>query len=118
VLVFPQQRTGEVKLSTVGFRPADSATDQLVADAALKALGGGAASVSEQGTFQLPINAGSYHLLIISHYQAGDRPAPNQAMSKLLAEYFDKPDELIGKVQYQFSTLRIKGSGDIFDHSF
>jgi hypothetical protein len=118
VLVFPQKRSGEVKLPVVGFRPADSSQDQLVADAELKALGGGATTVDEHGRFRLPIDAGTYQLLIISHYQPGENPAPNPALSKLLADYFDKPDDLLGKVQYQFVPLRIKGTGDILDHSF
>lgn len=118
VLVFPQQRSGEVKLSIVGFRPADSAADQLVANAALKALGGGAATVDEKGQFRLPIDAGNYQLLVISHYQLNENPKANPALSKLLADYFDKPDELLGKVQTKFSPLRIKGTGDIFDQSF
>ena len=118
VIVFPQQRTGEVKLSVVGFRPADSVADQLVANAAMKALGGAAASVDDHGGYRLPIEAGSYRMLVLSHFQPRPDGDPDPALDKLLSEYFDKPEDLLGRVQHQFSPLRIKGTGDTWDHSF
>ena len=118
ILIFPQQRQGEVKLSVVGFRPADSPADQLVANAAMKALGGAAASVSESGRFQLQIEAGSYRILVLSHFQPRDDAVNDPTLDKLLSEYFDNPNELLGRVRYQFSSLRIKGTGDVWDHSF
>ena len=118
ILVFPQKREGDLKLSVIGFRPADKAADQQVATAALKALGGSAASVDEQGVFRLPIEAGSYRILVLSHFQPRDDSPNDPALDKLLAEYFDKPGELLGRVQHQFSVLKIKGKGDVWDHSF
>ncbi len=118
VLVFPQQRFGEVKLSVVGFRPADAASDQVVADAALKALGGSATTVDEQGRFHLPIEPGTYSVLVISHYQPRDDSAADPALDKLLSEYFDNFNELLGRVQHYYSPLKIKGGGDVWDHSF
>lgn len=118
VLVFPQKRLGEVKLSIVGFRPADEPSDQLVANAALKALGGGAATVDAEGNYKLPVESGSYRVLVLSHFQARDESAADPALDKLLAEYFDKPDQLLGRLQFQFAPLRIKGTADVLDHSF
>lgn len=119
VLAFPQQRDGEVKLSVVGFRPADSATDAKVAAAALQALGGGVAAADDNGQYRLDVPAGSYELLILSHYQPRDETTPvDPALRKLLAEYFDQPDTLPGRVEYEFGPLRVKGTGDIRDHSF
>ena len=118
ILLFPQQRLGEVKLSVVGFRPADAASDQTIANAALKAMGGGAATANEAGLFQLPIEAGTYRLLVLSHFQPREELVNDPAVATLLSEYFDNPNELLGRVQYQLSTIRIKGTGDVWDHSF
>ncbi len=118
VIVFPQQRLGDVKLSVIGFRPADSAADQLVANAAIKALGGAAATVDDRGGYRLPIEAGLYRILVLSHFQPRPDEDADPALDKLLSEYFDKPEDLLGRVQHQFSPLRIKGTGDTWDQSF
>lgn len=118
LIVFPQQRSGTVKLSIVGFRPADEPADQQVANAALKALGGAAATVDSEGKYRLPIEAGTYRVLVLSHFQPREESVTDPALNKLLAEYFDKPEELLGRVQFQFSPLRVKGTGDVWDHSF
>ena len=118
VIIFPQQRTGEIKLSVIGFRPADAVADQLVANAAMKALGGTAATVDDHGGYRLPIEAGSYRILVLSHFQPRPDGDADPALDKLLSEYFDKPEDLLGRVQHQFSPLRIKGTGDTWDHSF
>jgi hypothetical protein len=118
VLVFPEKRVGEIKLSVVGFRPADGSADQRVANAALQGLGGGAATADEKGVFEMSLDAGSYALLILSHFQQREDSSNDPALLKLLSEYFEKPDQLLGQRRYHFSTVRIKGTGDIWDQSF
>lgn len=118
ILVFPQQRSGEVKLSVVGFRPSDSPADQVVANAALRALGGAGTSADDKGGYRLPIEAGSYRILVLSHFQADEESVADPDLEKLLSQYFDRPNELLGRVSHQFSPLRIKGAGDLWDHSF
>jgi hypothetical protein len=118
VLIFPVQRSGELKLSPVGFRPADLREDQLVANAVLKAMGGGGATVDDRGTYRLPIDAGSYRILVLSHFQVREGTETDVEVKKLLSEYFENPAEVLGRLQYEFSALRVKGTGDIWDHSF
>jgi hypothetical protein len=118
VLIFPEKKPGEIKLSVVGFRPADTDADQQVANATLKALGGGAAAADETGTYHLPLDVGSYRMLILSHFQAAAEVPKDPALLKLLSEFFDKPEELPGRLSHQFTTIRIKGTGDVWDHSF
>lgn len=119
ILAFPQQREGELKLSVVGFRPADGAADAKVAAAALEALGGALATADDTGQYRLDVPAGSYHLLILSHFQPRDEQNQvDPALHKVLTEYFDQPDTLLGRVQYEFGPLRVKGTGDVRDHSF
>ena len=118
IIVFPQKRAGEVKLPVIGFRPADDAADQLVANAALKPLGGAATTVDADGGFRLSLEPGSYQVLVLSHFQPRDESADDPTLNTLLSAYFDKPEELLGRVQHQFSPLRIKGTGEVWDHSF
>lgn len=118
LILFPAERVGTVKLSSVGFRPADSPADQGVADAAIKALGGTAATTDERGEFRVEVEAGAYQLLILSHFQPRSEGEVNPTLEKLLQEYFDRPAEVLGRVQFQFSPIRIKGAGDQWDHSF
>jgi hypothetical protein len=119
VIAFPIQREGEAKLSVIGFRPADGEVDAHVASATLHAMGGALATADDFGQFRLELPAGTYQLLILSHFQSGDeKQTPDPALQKLLATYFDKPDDVLGRVKYDFSPLRVKGTGDVRDQSF
>ena len=119
LIVFPTERPGEVKLPVTGFRPADGEADAKVAAAALQALGGAMASADEQGRFHLDLPAGSYRILVLSHFQSRDESeAIDPAITKQLADYFDKPTDLLGRVKHHFAPLRVKGTGDAWDHAF
>ena len=106
-------------LSVVGFRPADGDVDARLAAATVRALGGALASADESGQFRLEVPAGTYQLLVLSHFQlrADNEPA-DPALVKLLTSFFDKPTELVGRVSYFFGPLKVKGTGDVWDHSF
>lgn len=119
LIILPAERTGEVKLPVTGFRPADGEADAKVAAAALKALGGALATADEQGRFHLDLPAGSYRILVLSHFQSRDESeAIDAAITRQLADYFDKPTDLIGRVKFHFAPLRVKGTGDVWDHAF
>ncbi len=119
LIVFPDERPGEVKLPVVGFRPADSEADARVAVAAIKALGGTLATVDEAGRFQLDLPAGSYRVLVLSRFQSrAEAQAVDPALLKQLAAYFENPTELLGRAEHHFAPLRVKGTGEIWDHSF
>ena len=119
LIVLPTERPGEVKLPVTGFRPADGGADAKVAAAALKALGGALATADEQGRFRLDLPAGSYRILVLSHFQSRDETeAIDAAVTKQLADYFDKPTDLLGRVKHHFAPLRVKGTGDVWDHAF
>ncbi len=121
VIVFPQKREGEAKLSIVGFRAGDSPADSRLAAASLQALGGGLAVVDEEGNFEIALpGAGLYHILVLSHYQPRDEEQPLEPpLESLLESYFDRPEQLLGRVSHHFSQVRYKGEGtEIWDHSF
>jgi len=119
IIAFPPQREGEAKLSVVGFRPADGDADARLAAAALQALGGALTTADDAGQFRLDVPAGTYQILVLSHFQSRDEKEPvDAALRKLLSTYFDKPDDLLGRVKHDFGPLRVKGTGDVWDHSF
>ena len=118
ILVFPSQPPGGAKISVLGLRPGDLEADQKVADAAIKAVGGAAATADQRGNYHIPVDAGSYRVLILSHFQLREAPTVDPAVTKFLSEYLDRPDELLGRLEYLFAPLRIKGAGDLCDHSF
>jgi hypothetical protein len=119
LILFPEERPGEVKLPLIGFRPSDGEADTRVAAAAMKALGGAVATVDESGRFEIDLPAGSYRVLVLSRFQSRDEKLPiDPALLKQLAAYIEKPAELLGLTQFHFAPLRVKGTGDIWDHSF
>ena len=121
VIVFPQQRAGQAKLPAAGFRGTGLTADFHVAAAGLRALGGDVAIVDEKGNFAISLpEAGSYQILILSRYQSRDEEEPLEAaLIKLLELYFDRPEQLLGRVGYHFGQVRYKGMGtEIWDDSF
>ena len=119
IIAFPLQRSGEARLSVVGFRPADGEADSKIAAATLQAMGGSLATADESGQYRLEVPAGTYHLLVLSHFQQrNDKDPVDPTAVKMLTAYFDKPEELLGRVKHQYGPLKVKGTGDVWDHSF
>lgn len=119
VIVLPIERVSEVKLPVTGFRPADTEADAKVVDAALKALGGAMATADDDGRYRLNLPAGSYRVLVLSKFQARDETEAIDAdITKLLATLFDKPADLLGRVKHHLAPLKVKGTGDEWDHAF
>lgn len=121
VIVFPSQRVGSAKLSVVGFRAADEAADMQVASASLKALGGALAVVGDDGTYSLSVpGPGEYQVLVLSHFQSRDADKqPSARLRSLLESYFDRPDQLLGLLDYHHAQVRHKGAdSEIWDYSF
>ena len=121
VIVFPPQRGGSAKLSVAGFRAADEAADMQVAAASLKALGGALAVVGDDGTYSLTVpGPGDYQVLVLSHFQPRDSDKQTSArLRSLLESYFDRPDQLLGRLDYHHTQVRHKGvDSEIWDYSF
>ncbi|REJ87470.1 MAG: hypothetical protein DWQ34_24955 [Planctomycetota bacterium] len=121
IIVLPEQRQGDHKLSVVGFRSGASAADQQFARSALREAGGDFAVADADGryTIQLPA-AEKYHVLLISRHQPRDegeflRPG----LQRILEDYFDRPTGLIGSVAYELSDFRYRGGPPApRDHTF
>ena len=121
VLLLPESRPGTAKLSVAGFRSGASESDIHLARESLRLLGGGYVVADGQGRYEAPLaSSGAYHLLLISNYQertsSGALPAD---LSKTLADYFDKPTQLIGQTQFDLGRFRYQGrEAAIRDHVF
>ena len=121
VLLLPEKRAGTTKLPVTGFRSADADADGQVAAASLRALGGDVAIVDDAGNFEsASLKPGTYRILALSHFQPrNDRAATEPSVRALLDNYFDKPEQLLGKCRYQLAELKVSGQdAEIWDHLF
>jgi hypothetical protein len=121
VIVLPTERKGTAKLSIVGFRPADSEADHEIAKVSLAAAGGASDTVDAKGNYRITLpGAGSYEILVLSHFQfrsADDEP--NAHAKAVMAGFFDRPEQLLGRSAYQVAPLRSKGTGsEPWDYTF
>jgi len=121
VILLPAYRNSSTKLPIVGCRPADSSEDREVAKAMVKALGGDLAVVDEQGFYSCDLpQAGEYHLIILSRHleRAEDEPLA-AATRTMLSEYFDRPQQIVGKLKFHVSEVNYRGeTAEIHDHTF
>lgn len=121
VMLLPKDREGTAKISEIGFRVGADEADRKLITHSVEALGGKLVLADQQGEYQLTqISPGEYTLLIASRFQPAldSRVIPPRVVDAL-ATYFEKPDRLIGQVQYHFQEVQIgpdsKGS---IDHDF
>lgn len=121
VIVLPAQRQGTAKLSIVGFRPADAEADFRIASTGLRTAGGEVATAGDDGSFHVTLpGAGEFQVLVLSHYQSRDVDQPLPAKLRTLLEtWFDRPDQLIGRLAFHEAQIRHKGTGaDVWDYAF
>ena len=64
--------------------------------------------------------AGEYYVVVLSRHQSREDDAPAAAKLRHVLElYFDRPDQLLGKLAYQATPLRYRGTGtDVWDQVF
>lgn len=109
ILILPLQRPGVAKLSHAGFRVgADETSRQLLATAA-EVFGGDFELADSQGHFRVAVtHPGRYGLLVASKYQSRAESIPiTENCQTFLARYFDRPELVIGNVEYQFFELNL-----------
>ncbi|SFJ19363.1 hypothetical protein [Planctomicrobium piriforme] len=109
VLLLPMVRRGTAKLGGSGFRVGADEVDRRLLEATAEVLGGAFGIADEQGKFDIPAQAaGRYGLLVASRYQSRPADEPvSEAARKFLELYFDRPDQLIGNVQYEFREITV-----------
>jgi hypothetical protein len=121
VIVLPTERKGTAKLATTGFRPADSEADHEIAKVSLVAAGGASGAADAKGNYRITLpGAGSYEILVLSHFQSralDAEPTPHE--KTVLSHFFERPDQLLGRSAYQLAPLRSKGAGaEPWDYTF
>ncbi len=120
VLILPAKREGE-KLATAGFRPNDEGESRQAAAKQLAGQGGRLTRAEEDGSFQVELPEGEdYTLIALSHFQgvSGDDEGSQDSLQKL-AEYFERPEQLVGKLAFHVASIKRSESGTvIWDHTF
>ncbi|MEO1998800.1 MAG: hypothetical protein ABGZ17_26435 [Planctomycetaceae bacterium] len=121
ILVFAQDHPGVVTVSAIGLRSPVDGPDYGLTRAAWKSLGGDLAVADPQGEFQVLLpGPGEYPVLVISHFarRSPDLETPDD-LANLLGQYVDRPNQLLGQLQFHFESVRYQGSGTLtWDHTF
>lgn len=120
VIVLPRERTSTVKLPVAGFRSGDPESDQRIAIAALTAMGGAFALASDEGEFEVSLpSSGQFYVLVLSNSVMRDGDGPDPDAEATTGEYFDRPTQLLGRVECYLEEVRWDGDGaEPLDHSF
>ena len=119
ILIFPEKHPGQVKLPIQGFRAGADPADRRVAEASLQALGGDYTTADKGGRFMRQLPPGTYHLLLISRYSPRDENAQLiDPVRDLAAAYFDRPQLLVGQVNYHYVKLTPGTQSETIDYQF
>ncbi|WP_437185474.1 hypothetical protein SH668x_002580 [Planctomicrobium sp. SH668] len=109
VLVLPLKRVGSSKLSATGFRIGADDVDQQILALSVERLGGGFQLTNDAGMYDVQVSRpGKYRLLIGARSQL--RPDSQALLSdcrEFLADYFEKPEQVLGASDYQIYTLEV-----------
>lgn len=109
VLVLPLVRQGSAKIVGTGFRVGADAVDRQLLAASAEALGGELQLADDAGRFMVELaSPGEYGVLIASRYQSRPEQVPlPERCQQFLAQYFERPDLMIGNVQYRYQQLTV-----------
>lgn len=119
VLLLPEKLPGQSKLPVAGFRAGASEADRKLAEAAIAAIGGQLVIADRTGHYRLSAPPGQYHLLIMSRFSPRDeQTALIEDVRKLSAEFFDRPQLLVGQVNYHYQLLTLDSAGKVLNHQF
>jgi len=112
VLLLPVTHPGETKLTGPALRVGANETDRNLLAAAASALGGGFTQANDEGHFDVPAGApGRYGLLIASQHQSRPPQTPlTESCRTFLSGYFDRPEQVLGGVDYYFVELSVEES--------
>lgn len=121
ILVLPIAKPGDAKLTASIFRQDELSPDFRLARASLEALGGRVAIADDEGNFAVSLpQPGTYRILVLSHFQPRDaEEVIDSTLGQLLASWFDRPDQLLGRLAYQTGEVRYNGTRtEMWDHTF
>jgi len=107
VILLPLERVGSSLLPPNGFRVNADVVDEELLEAAVRALGGRFVTADASGAFatSLPLE-GRYGVLMASQHLARDDSfAPPDHVQAFINMYFERPNLLLGKVQYHYEVV-------------
>jgi len=112
ILLLPLIRSGTSKLNGPGFRVGAEEADRQLLATVSAALGGNFEQADSQGHFQVSApQEGKYGLVIASRYQSRPESIPiSPSCRDFLARYFDRPEFVIGNVEYQYVEVNLNAS--------
>ena len=119
IIVFPVDRSGTTRLPVTGFQSQAAPQDYEIALTALRALGGDAAVADDSGVYEIALpQSGEFHVLVLSNSLRRDDEGEDADAQAVIAEYFHRPESLLGRLEYQLDRVRYTGEGtDTLDYS-
>lgn len=120
VLVLPTNWSGKAKLKLDGFRLGDSEQDRRVAKASIQAMGGDYVTTDDSGEYAASLNStGQFHVIALSNSLSRADTDDIKPVETLVAQYFERPAQLIGRVSAYTETVKHSGPEPTpWDHSF
>ena len=121
IFLLPQKYAGGNKLPANGFRAGDSAEEFAQAKLALEKLGGSATIVKDDGRYEFTVQeSGDFSLVIVSRFaERTDNEIVTALVVPILVAFFEKPNEVIGKVGCHAHTVNLNNKPNIdWDYVF
>lgn len=120
VIVLPVERKGSARLSVSGLRVGDQPDDRKLAEAGIETLGGDVATTNDDGEFEIQLpGSGQFYLLVLSNSLSREQDTDDTAAEEALAAYFERPQQLLGRVMFCLEEVRYSGDGVTpWDYSF
>jgi hypothetical protein len=107
VLLVPSENTAGLKLDARPLRALEASDAKLAVEAAIGVLKGSVSRAAEDGTFTTERrDSGPMKLVVISrHASRPDSEPVESAATKTIAEWFESPSQLTGRLQVQETSL-------------
>lgn len=114
VLLVPTENTSGLKLNAEPWRDRQLSDAKLAVEAAIRVLKGSMTRCSEDGTFTVERrDSGPVKLVVVSrHVSRSDGEPIEPAAAKTLADWFESPSQLTGRLQVQEKLLPVAQKND------
>jgi hypothetical protein len=120
VIVLPVDRQGSARLPVAGFQNGAALQDRRIAIASIREMGGDFCITSDDGGFDLKLkSSGQFHVIVLSNSLSREPIDEDPAVEQIVGQYFDRSNQLLGRVKYHAEKVRYSGDGtEPLDHSF
>lgn len=120
IIVLPADRPGSAKLPIAGFQTGAAIQDRRIAIASIREMGGDFCITSDDGGFDVTLkSSGQFHVIVLSNSLSREPSDEDPTVEQLIAQYFDRSNQLVGRVKYHMEKVRYSGDGtEPWDFSF